>query len=177
MYESKRIPSVKSHDPIGILSLCRLAEPTAHTHAGEAGFHNVGVVGRAALPAGANGTCRTQRTGGADLAAGGHAAVVKGRTCHKTLASGVRCGAQTVVHGQRCQSTGSAHSIDVFLHRPISGIGTVNAPAPEPEAPAPEPSNPEPDPLPPGSNRPDGSDMITGGGTTEGNAGDGEIIE
>lgn len=53
------------------------------------------------------------------------------------------------------------------------------APAPEPEAPAPEPSNPdpEPDPLPPGSNRPDGGDMITGGGTTEGNGGDAEIVE
>ena len=111
-----------------ILSLCRLAEPAAHTHAGEAGFHNVGVVGRAALPAGANGTCRTQRTGGADLAAGSHTAVVKGTACHKTLAPGIGCGAQATVHGQRCQSTGSAHSVDVFLHRPISGIGAVDAP-------------------------------------------------
>ena len=81
------------HDPIGVLSLCRLAEPTAHTHTGEAGFHNVGVMGRAALPAGANGAGGTQRTGGADFAAGGHAAVVKGTSCHKTLASGIGCGA------------------------------------------------------------------------------------
>ena len=79
--------------PIGVLSLCRLAEPTAHTHAGEAGFHNVDVVGRAALPAGANGACRAQRTGGADLAAGGHATVVKGTARHKTLAPGIGCGA------------------------------------------------------------------------------------
>ena len=46
------------------------------------------------------------------------------------------------------------------------------APAPEPEAPAPEPETP-----PMGNNRPDDGDMITGGGTTEGNAGDGEIVE
>ena len=90
--------SVECHNPISVLPLCRLAEPTAHTHAGEAGFHNVGVVGRTALPAGANGAGRTQRTGGADLAAGGHAAVVKGRTRHKTLAPGIGCGAQTTVH-------------------------------------------------------------------------------
>ena len=49
------------------------------------------------------------------------------------------------------------------------------APAPEPEAPAPEPSNPDPETPPPASNRPDGSDMITGGGTTEGNGGDSEL--
>ena len=67
---------------------------------------------------------------------------------------------------------------------PAPVVPQPEAPAPEPEAPAPEPSNPEPsnpdpepDPLPPGSNRPDGSDMITGGGTTEGDAGKGEIIE
>ena len=99
--ESRCRASVKGHDPIGVLSLCRLAEPTAHTHTGEAGFHNVGVMGRAALPAGANGAGGTQRTGGADFAAGGHAAVVKGTSCHKTLASGIGCGAQAAVHGQR----------------------------------------------------------------------------
>ena len=49
--ESRCRASVKGHDPVGVLPLCRLAEPAAHTHAGEAGFHNVGVVGRAALPA------------------------------------------------------------------------------------------------------------------------------
>ena len=126
--ESRCCASVKGHDPVGVLPLCRLAKPAANTHAGEAGFHNVGVVGRAALPAGANGAGRTQRTGGADLAAGGHAAVVKGRTRHKTLAPGIGCSAQAAVHGQRCQSTGSAHSVDVFLYRPISGIRAVNAP-------------------------------------------------
>lgn len=57
------------------------------------------------------------------------------------------------------------------------------APAPEPAAPAPapdpepeQPSEPEQTP-PPASDRKDGSDMITGGGTTEGDAGKGEIIE
>ena len=51
------------------------------------------------------------------------------------------------------------------------------APAPEPAtpAPAPEPSNPEPETPPMGNNRPDDGDMITGGGTTEGNGGDSEL--
>lgn len=49
------------------------------------------------------------------------------------------------------------------------------APAPEPEAPAPEPSNPDSETPPPASNRPDDGDMITGGGTTEGNGGDSEL--
>ena len=54
--------------------------------------------------------------------------------------------------------------------------------APQPEAPAPEPSNPEPsnpepETPPPASNRPDGGDMITGGGTTEGNGGDAEFVD
>ena len=89
---------LECHSPIGIISFGSAAKPAADTHAGEAGFHNVGVVGRAALPAGANGAGRTQWTGGADLAAGGHAAVVKGRTRHKTLAPGIGCGAQTTVH-------------------------------------------------------------------------------
>lgn len=53
------------------------------------------------------------------------------------------------------------------------------APAPEPEAPAPapepeQPSEPEQTP-PPASDRKDGGDMITGGGTTEGNGGDSEL--
>lgn len=49
------------------------------------------------------------------------------------------------------------------------------APAPEPEAPAPEPSNPDPETPPPASNRPDAGDMITGGGTTEGDGGLSEL--
>ena len=61
-------------------------------------------------------------------------------------------------------------------------------PAPAPAAPAPEPAAPAPDPEPeqpsepeqtppPASDRKDGGDMITGGGTTEGNGGDAEIVE
>ena len=71
-------------------------------------------------------------------------------------------------------------------------VPAAEAPAPAPAAPAPEPAAPAPDPAPapapepeqpsepeqtppPASDRKDGSDMITGGGTTEGDGGDSEL--
>lgn len=91
---------LECHSPIGIISFGSAAKPAADTHAGETRLHNVGIVGRAALPSGANSAGGTQRTGGADLTAGRHAAVVKGTARHKTLASGIGSSASN-----RCPSS------------------------------------------------------------------------
>ena len=122
------LQSLKGYSPVGVLALGGAAEPATHAHAGEAGLHNIGIVGRAALPVGANAAGRANRTCGADLTAGRHAAVVERPARHKALTACIGGSTQATVHRQRGQTSCCAHSIDVFLHSPVGTVRAVDAP-------------------------------------------------
>ena len=63
----------EGHSPVGVLTICGIAEPTGDSHGGEVGADDVCVMVRAVFPGIANLTCRTQRASCADLTAGRHA--------------------------------------------------------------------------------------------------------